>query len=77
MAGRFERVTLTHWSALSLAEVFRIPHLEAVQTLVSTGAYPGAVTYRADRTRWSAYVRDAWRAKRPADLPMKGGKSGF
>lgn len=59
LAGRFERLTLTHWSALSLAEVFRISPQEAVRTLVSIGAYPGAFAYRRDLTRWSAYVRDA------------------
>jgi len=59
LAGRFERMTLTHWSARSLAESFDIAPQEAVQALVRMGAYPGAFEYRNDRTRWSAYVRDA------------------
>ena len=59
LAGRFERITLTHWSASSLAEVFHIPPSDAVQTLVRMGAYPGAFAYRDDLTRWNAYVRDA------------------
>jgi predicted AAA+ superfamily ATPase len=59
LAGRFERVTLTHWTASALADQFKLSALEAVDTLVALGAYPGAVPYRADRARWSAYVRDA------------------
>jgi uncharacterized protein len=59
LAGRFERITLTHWSASSLAEVFHISSQDAVDTLVRTGAYPGALGYRDDLARWSAYVRDA------------------
>jgi uncharacterized protein len=59
LAGRFERITLTHWSASSLSEVFGIPPGDAVETLVRIGAYPGAMAYRDDSARWSAYVRDA------------------
>lgn len=59
LAGRFERITLTHWSASSLAEVFRVPAEEAAHALVRLGSYPGAFGFRADLTRWSAYVRDA------------------
>lgn len=59
LAGRFERVTLTHWTAASLAEVFGIAPAEAAEMVVRLGAYPGAMPYRADSARWSAYVRDA------------------
>ena len=59
LAGRFERITLTHWSASSLAEVFRVPPDEACELLVKIGSYPGAFEYRQDVARWSAYVRDA------------------
>jgi len=59
LAGRFERITLMHWSASSLAEVFGLSPSDAVHTLVRMGAYPGAMTYRNDLARWSAYVRDA------------------
>jgi predicted AAA+ superfamily ATPase len=59
LAGRFERITLTHWSASSLAEVFRIPASEACELLVKIGSYPGAFEFRQDLARWSAYVRDA------------------
>jgi hypothetical protein len=59
LAGRFERITLTHWSASSLSDVFGVPPLEACELLVKMGSYPGAFELRHDVTRWSAYVRDA------------------
>ncbi len=59
LAGRFERITLTHWSASSLAEIFGIPSQEAAELLVNMGSYPGAFELRSDLRRWSAYVRDA------------------
>lgn len=59
LAGRFERVTLTHWNAASLAEVFHIPRPEAARLVVRQGAYPGAFEYRESSARWAAYVRDA------------------
>ncbi len=59
LAGRFERITLAHWSASSMADVFGIPREEAVNLLVRTGSYPGAFNLRGDPVRWSAYVRDA------------------
>jgi len=59
LAGRFERITLAHWSASSLAQVFHLPPPDAVQVLIRMGTYPGAFAYRADLKRWSAYVRDA------------------
>jgi uncharacterized protein len=59
LAGRFERITLTHWSAASLAEVFRISPQEASALVVTMGSYPGAFEFRDDPARWGAYVRDA------------------
>lgn len=59
LAGRFERITLTHWSASSLAEVFGVSPGEAAELLVKMGSYPGAFGLRGDLARWSAYVRDA------------------
>ena len=59
LAGRFERVTLTHWSAGALSEVFRLPPGEAAQLLVRFGSYPGAFGLRTDPARWRAYIRDA------------------
>lgn len=59
LAGRFERTTLTHWSARSLSEVFGVDPRSAAELLVRKGSYPGAFDLRNDLARWSAYVRDA------------------
>jgi len=59
LAGRFERMTLSHWSASSLAGIFNMSAEEAVLCLVQYGSYPGAVGLKSDPARWSAYVKDA------------------
>lgn len=59
LAGRFERVTIGHWSARSIAAVFGIDPADAAELVVREGSYPGAVSLRQDRRRWRAYVRDA------------------
>ena len=59
LAGRFERLTLTHWPASSLARVFGLGPEEAAGVLVRIGSYPGAFGLRDDAARWTAYVRDA------------------
>jgi hypothetical protein len=59
LAGRFERITLTHWSAASLSRAFRLDPAEAAELAVRMGTYPGAFGLRDDPARWSAYVRDA------------------
>jgi hypothetical protein len=59
LAGRFERLTLTHWSAASLAQVFKIEARRAADLAVLRGTYPGAYSLLEDERRWSAYVRDA------------------
>ncbi|MBI4871489.1 MAG: ATP-binding protein [Candidatus Riflebacteria bacterium] len=59
LAGRFERLTLTHWTAASLATTFGLAPEEAAVVYVRQGAYPGGVTLMRDPARWTAYVRDA------------------
>lgn len=59
LAGRFERLTLNHWPAVSLASAFHLPPHEAAASLVRFGSYPGAVQFAADPLRWRAYVLDA------------------
>jgi hypothetical protein len=59
LAGRFERQTLGHWSAASLAESFGVSPGEAAEAFVRIRAYPGAFPLRDDPPRWRAYVRDA------------------
>jgi predicted AAA+ superfamily ATPase len=59
LAGRFESLTLTHWSASSLVQTFKCKPQEAAKIVVQTGTFPGAFPFRKDIPRWSAYVRDA------------------
>jgi predicted AAA+ superfamily ATPase len=59
LSGRFERLTLFHWTARDLGEVFGLPADESARAVVTEGAFPGAFAFREDRVRWHAYVRDA------------------
>lgn len=59
LAGRFERLTLGHWSASALAEAFGVGAQEAALSIVQEGAYPGAFGLRNDPPRRATYVRDA------------------
>lgn len=59
LAGRFERITLAHWSASAASSVFRIGREDAADLAVRQGLYPGAFRFRRDPARWAAYVRDA------------------
>jgi len=59
LAGRFERLTLGHWPAVSLTEAFHLSPQKAAHNLVRFGSYPGAVQYQKDFPRWRAYLRDA------------------
>jgi len=59
LAGRFERLTLGHWSASALVDAFGISERHAAEMIVEIGAYPGAYSVRKDRRRWAAYVHDA------------------
>lgn len=59
LAGRFERLTLTHWTARDLVAAFGVGKAEAVRAVVTQGAYPGAFPLRRNPTRWQGYLRDA------------------
>lgn len=59
LAGRFERLTLTHWTASSLAAAFGMQPEDAAHLLVRQGSYPGTVEFAQDDRRRLAYVRDA------------------
>ncbi len=59
LAGRFERLTLTHWPASAIATTFGLTGDRSAELIVRMGAYPGALNYRDDFPRWAAYVRDA------------------
>jgi predicted AAA+ superfamily ATPase len=59
LAGRFERLVLSHWSATAISAAFEIKPRQAVDTYVNTGGYPGSLEFLNDPARWRAYVRDA------------------
>ncbi len=59
MAGRFESLRLSHWPAAELVRQFGLDPTEAVDAALSMGTYPGALAYRGDANRLSAYLRDA------------------
>jgi uncharacterized protein len=59
MAGRFERLTLTHWSARDLAQGFGLTQNEAVEIVAQLGGFPGAMALRKDLPRWGVYIRDS------------------
>ncbi len=59
LAGRFERLTLSHWPPAALRATFGMSADEAVRVFVRAGAYPGAVGLLDDPGRWRAYIRDA------------------
>jgi predicted AAA+ superfamily ATPase len=59
LAGRFELLTLSHWTARDLALAFTVPVNEAAHAIVTEGAFPGAFPLREDPARWHAYIRDA------------------
>lgn len=59
MAGRFEKVRLSHWGAADLAEAFGLDPQAAAERLVRHGGYPGAFPLVGDVSRWRAYMQDA------------------
>ena len=59
LAGRFERLTVSHWSAAALQQAFQLSPEKAALLTVQLGSYPGAFPFVDDLSRWGAYVRDA------------------
>jgi hypothetical protein len=59
LAGRFERLVLSHWSARALSDAFSLDAAAAAEVVVRLGSYPGAMALRSDPVRWRAYIRDA------------------
>ena len=59
LAGRFEHLTLSHWSAFSLAKVFHLRPEDAALKTIQFGSYPGAVALESHLARWRAYLKDA------------------
>jgi predicted AAA+ superfamily ATPase len=59
LAGRFERLVLTHRSAESLMKGFGMSAARACETALRFGTYPGAIEFLDEPPRWAAYVREA------------------
>lgn len=59
LAGRFERLTFTHWSASALVQNFGLSPAVAAVLVVRLGSYPGSLQFQNDLARWRAYIRDA------------------
>jgi len=73
LAGRFERLTLSHWSAASLASAFIGPLSGCGVGLVRFGSYPGAVELEKTPARWRAYLpRCNYRAGNRRDMLALG-----
>ena len=59
LAGRFELLTLRHWTARDLAQAFQLTADEAAEVYVRFGAFPGEMTRRDDYARWREYILHA------------------
>lgn len=59
LAGRFERLTFTHWSATAVARNFGLSPTTAASLVIRLGSYPGSLPLQNDLVRWGAYIRDA------------------
>lgn len=55
LAGRFEVISLTHWSYPEMREAFGW----TVDQFVYFGGYPGAAELISDEVRWSHYILDS------------------
>lgn len=55
LAGRFEILHLTHWSAAEMREAFGF----TTEQYIFYGGYPGAAPLIDDHDRWARYIRDA------------------
>ncbi len=55
LAGRFEILPMTHWSASEMAEAFGF----STEQFIFFGGYPGAAPLIADFDRWARYIRDS------------------
>ncbi len=55
LAGRFELITLAHWSWPEMREAFGL----TLEQYIYYGGYPGAASLLDDHQRWAAYIREA------------------
>lgn len=55
LAGRFERIYMTHWSFLEMREAFGL----TAEEYVWFGGYPGAIVLKEEEQRWKDYIRNS------------------
>lgn len=55
LAGRFELLPLTHWSASEMRDAFGW----SIEQFIFHGGYPGAAPLAGDHERWVRYIRDS------------------
>lgn len=55
MVGRFEIISLTHWSFMEMEQAFNFD----VEQYIFFGAYPGAAILISDLNRWRNFINDA------------------
>ncbi len=55
LAGRFERIHMTHWSFPEMQEAFDL----TIDEYVYFGGYPRSISLIREEKRWRAYVRDS------------------
>ncbi len=59
MAGRFERLQLSHWPPRELSRHFSLSENRALNISLTLGTYPGAVPYIRQTERWRQYIQQA------------------
>ena len=55
LAGRFERIYMSHWSFTEMQDAFDL----SAEEFVWFGGYPGAIALKEDEQRWKSYIREA------------------
>ncbi len=55
LAGRFERIFMSHWSFTEMHNAFDL----TIEEFIWFGGFPGAITLRKDETRWKEYIRNS------------------
>lgn len=55
LAGRFERIHLSHWSFREMQEAFDF----TLDQYIYFGGYPGSASLIGDEQRWRAYIRNS------------------
>lgn len=55
LAGRFEKLMVTHWSYQEMQNAFNF----SLDEYIYFGGYPGAAILKSDNQRWQQYIKDS------------------